>query len=78
LAADTTEAKGQAPPTFALKIINKDKIGSLVTLKRVDTEIKAQTTLRHRGILHIEEVYNSKKGLYLVMEKVSFQAQIGE
>lgn len=35
------------------QVINKDKINSLAALKRVDSEVGAQRTLRHRGILQV-------------------------
>lgn len=49
-------------------MINKDKINSLAALKRVDSEVGAQRTLRHRGILQVREVLNGCYGLYVVME----------
>lgn len=45
-------------------------MSSLAALKRVDNEVMAQTTLRHRGILHIHDIFNGRRGLYLIMEKV--------
>lgn len=49
-------------------MINKDKINSMAALKRVDSEVGAQRTLRHRGILQVREVLNGHYGLYVVME----------
>lgn len=37
-------------------MINKGKISSLAALKRVDGEVGAQRTLRHRGILQVRAV----------------------
>ena len=39
-------------------------------LKRVDSEVGAQRTLRHRGILQVHDVVNGRYGLYVVMDKV--------
>lgn len=47
---------------YALKVINKDKVSSLAALKRVDSEIGAQRTLRHRGILQVHDVINGQFG----------------
>jgi len=54
---------------YALKVINKEKMASLGALRRVDSEIGAQRTLRHRGILRVHDVINGRCGLYVVMEK---------
>lgn len=59
------------PEEFALKVINKEKVSSMAALKRVDSEIGAQMTLRHRGILQVHDVINGKHGLYVIMDKVS-------
>ncbi len=50
---------------YALKVINKDKVSSLAALKRVDSEIGAQRTLRHRGILQVHDVINGQFGTFL-------------
>jgi len=54
---------------YALKVINKEKVASIAALRRVDSEIGAQRTLRHKGILKVKDVINGRFGLYVVMEK---------
>ena len=54
---------------LAVKIIDKEKIHSVIEVERVNNEILTLTSLNHGGLLSIYDVIHTKKYLYLFMEK---------
>ncbi len=54
---------------YAMKIINKDKILSFGSLKRVNNEILILDKLKNRYIVSISDVIQTKYKLYIVTEK---------
>ncbi|CAI4225618.1 unnamed protein product [Auanema sp. JU1783] len=54
----------------AIKIVNKDKLSESV-LQKVEREIAIMKLIEHPHVLHLYDVYENKKYLYLLLEHVS-------
>lgn len=54
----------------AIKIVNKEKLSESV-LQKVEREIAIMKLIEHPHVLHLYDVYENKKYLYLLLEHVS-------
>ncbi|GMR62437.1 hypothetical protein PMAYCL1PPCAC_32632, partial [Pristionchus mayeri] len=54
----------------AIKIVNKEKLSDSV-LQKVEREIAIMKLIEHPHVLHLYDVYENKKYLYLLLEHVS-------
>jgi BR serine/threonine kinase len=54
----------------AVKIVNKEKLNESV-LQKVEREIAIMKLIEHPHVLHLYDVYENKKYLYLLLEHVS-------
>ncbi|EJD75798.1 hypothetical protein LOAG_17134 [Loa loa] len=54
----------------AVKIVNKEKLSESV-LQKVEREIAIMKLIEHPNVLHLYDVYENKKYLYLLLEHVS-------
>ncbi|CAJ0951132.1 unnamed protein product, partial [Mesorhabditis belari] len=54
----------------AIKIVNKEKLSESV-LQKVEREIAIMKLIEHPNVLHLYDVYENKKYLYLILEHVS-------
>jgi len=54
---------------WAIKIINKERIGSFNSLKRVSNEVRILKNMRSKYIVSIADVFQTKKTLYIVTER---------
>ena len=54
----------------AIKIVNKEKLSESV-LQKVEREIAIMKLIEHPHVLHLYDVYENKKYLYLMLEHVS-------
>ncbi|XP_033127970.1 serine/threonine-protein kinase 33-like [Anneissia japonica] len=52
---------------LAIKIVNKEKAGSSA-VKLLEREVGIMKIVKHKYIVHLEEVYETPKKMYLVME----------
>jgi serine/threonine protein kinase len=58
-----------SPSALAIKIINKDRIASFSSMRRVSNEIEALKVLKSKHTLAIHDVIQTSAHLYLVMDR---------
>ena len=63
------EEEGVADGRWAIKIINKERIGTMSSLKRVSNEVRILKKMRSQYIVSIADVLQTKKKLYIVTER---------